>query len=92
MQLTTLISHFRGEVKEQPDTYDDVAMLIKVAADSLTRQTAATADSDAYDNDVSERLSFLFEKVSLLFTSPPRYSTELMIIIIMIIIIIINVF
>jgi hypothetical protein len=58
MQLTTFISHFRGEVKEQPDT-DDFAILIKVANDSLIRPTPIIADSGECDDGVSDRTTIV---------------------------------
>jgi hypothetical protein len=70
-QLDSLISHFDSYSTDATFTVNDQVALVEQA---LTELHNLVNDNDDYDADVADRLQFLSEQISLLFTKQKRYS------------------
>ena len=78
-QLSSILSHFASVTVAAAD------VSVKSQADTVKQQLqeliALTNESDDYEPDVTTRLKFLAEQISLLFMSQSRYSSETLLIV-----------
>ena len=77
-QLTSVLSHFASDSVVADD------MSVKSQADTVKQQLQQlidlTSESDDYEPDVTTRLKFLAEQISLLLMSQSRYSSDTLLI------------
>ena len=70
-QFTSLLSHFSADV-----TRLSVKEQLGVVECAITELIEVTCCSEEYGSDIVDRLNFLREQITLLFSAQPRYSPE----------------